>query len=82
MGERYKVFLAVFTRQRHLEKVPDIRPVLKEKRPVHTGLIKIFIKTLLCRYWVGRFRSLQSIPGPALFPGAGAAERPQEILYI
>jgi hypothetical protein len=26
--------------------------------------------------------SVGLVPGPALFPGAGAAERPQEILYL
>jgi hypothetical protein len=29
---------------------PGTRPLLTAKRPAHTGLIKVIINTLLCRY--------------------------------
>ena len=52
-----KIFYFKFKNSANISAPPCTRLVLNEKRPVHTGLIKIAIITLLCRYWVSRFRS-------------------------
>jgi hypothetical protein len=44
---------------------------------------KVFILTFIRPVWAGHLEfSAGLVPEPALCPGAGAAERPQEILYV
>ena len=37
---------------------PGARPSMTAKRPAHTGLIKVIINTLVCRYWISGFQSV------------------------
>jgi hypothetical protein len=42
---------------------------------------KVFIMTFIITVWVGIFSiSTGLLPGPALYSGVGAAEKPQEIV--
>ena len=44
---------------------------------------KVFIMTFIRLVWAGLLEvSAGLVPGPALYPGTGATERPQKILYI
>jgi hypothetical protein len=95
-GSKYKSFimntavLAIFQRHRHLDKVPGWTKTGTDRNQViQNRHRKVLIMTLFRPTLTGQSMSFQSVqvllslvPGPALCPGAGAAERSQETMFI
>jgi hypothetical protein len=78
------VFLAVFQRHRYLDKKPVPAQDRHRLKPTYQYRHKKgFIKTFIIPEWAGLLVVNDSlVPYEALCPGAGDAERPQEILYF